>query len=59
MKFSTCQMCGKTVLPIGTARKNGVKFDDDWKDRKACWKSMKQEEAVSNKWQKCKYDLDD
>ena len=35
MKCLTCQMCGKTVLPIGTARKNGVKFDDDWKDRKS------------------------
>ena len=33
--------------------------DDDWKDRKACWKRMKQEEAVSNKWQNCKYNSDD
>jgi len=24
-----------TLVPIGTARKNGVKFDDDWKDRKS------------------------
>ena len=41
--MSTCLSCGKTLVAIGTERKNGKATHNDWKGRKyhkKCWKEL-------------------
>ena len=42
-----CERCGKALVSIGTSRKNGKRYHDDWSTRKyhkRCWKEMQDEE---------------
>lgn len=39
-EMRTCKACGKALVSIGRARKNGKQTHDDWKTRqyhKKCW----------------------
>jgi hypothetical protein len=43
-----CQLCGKSLVPIGLARKNG-KTHQDWNSReyhKKCWMIFKERSLI-------------
>ena len=57
--MKSCKICGKTLVPIGSARKNGANHKD-WDTReyhKMCWKRKEEEEILCSR--KDKFSLDD